>query len=421
MAHHPSHHRSRPAVAALTVLLATGALATTAVPAARATQAAGAAVTRTGTGTGATVPIPITLPAPTGPLPVGTTTLHLVDPQRPDRWAPTPRPRELMAQLWYPAAACGAPGHRLAPWTGPAEQAHLESDYLGAAPGRLAWPVTHSRENAPADRTTRHPVVLYSPGSRSDRSFGTLAAEDLASRGYVVVSLDHTFDAGEVAFPDGRLEVRNKPAVFAMTDEEIVAYRTADTRFVLDRLTDLAAGTNPDAEQRPLPPGLGAALDLGAVGVAGHSMGGATAVQTLHDDPRVLAGASLDGPVFGTVATDGLDRPLLLFGAADDRPTRDAMWDSLWPRLTSWRRQLLMDGSGHGSFADLEVLFSAARSAMSWTDEEVDHLIGTVPPLRAVAAQRAYLAAFFDLHLRHRPTPLFTVPSPANPEVHLVR
>ncbi|WP_380284034.1 alpha/beta hydrolase family protein [Kitasatospora purpeofusca] len=412
------HRPSRPVTAALAVLLASGALAGTAASTAYA-QARPPAVTATATA--ATAPIPLTLPAPTGPLPVGTTTLHLVDPQRPDRWAPTPRPRELMAQLWYPAAACGTSAHRLAPWTGAAERAHLESDYLGAAPGSLLWPTTHSRQDAPVDRTGRHPVVLYSPGSRADRSFGTLAAEDLASRGYVVVVLDHTFDAGEVAFPDGRLEVRNKPAVFAMTDQEIVAYRTADTRFVLDRLTDLAAGTNPDAEHRPLPPGLGAALDLAAVGMAGHSMGGATAVQTLHDDPRVLAGASLDGPVFGTVATDGLDRPLLLFGASDARPARDAMWDALWPRLTSWRRQLLLDNSGHGSFADLEVLLSAARPAMAWPADEVDHLLGTIDPGRAVAAQRAYLAAFFDLHLRHRPTSLFTSPSPAVPEVHLVR
>ncbi|MER7701907.1 lipase [Kitasatospora sp. NPDC097605] len=404
------HRRHRPAAAALAVLLAAGALVTTGT----ATPAAASSST-------VTAPIPLTLPAPGGPLPVGTTTLHLVDPRRPDRWAPTPRPRELMAQLWYPAAACGAPAHRLAPWTGPAEQAHLEADYLGVTPGRLTWPTTHARQDAPADRTARHPVVLYSPGSRADRSFGTLAAEDLASRGYAVVVLDHTFDAGEVAFPEGRLEVRNKPAVFAMTDEEIVAYRTADTRFVLDRLTDLAAGTNPDAEHRPLPPGLGAALDLTAVGVAGHSMGGATAVQTLHDDPRVLAGASLDGPVFGTVATDGLDRPLLLFGASDVRPARDAMWDALWPRLTSWRRQLRLDGSGHGSFADLEVLLTAARPVLPWPADEVDHLLGTIDPARAVAAQRAYLAAFFDLHLRHRPTPLFTTPSPAHPEVHLIR
>ncbi|MEV7780046.1 hypothetical protein AB0P06_17570, partial [Kitasatospora sp. NPDC088351] len=73
-----------------------------------------------------------------------------------------------------------------------------------------------------------------------------------------------------------------------MTDAGIVAYRAADTRLVLDRLTALAAtGTSPDAGHRPPPPGLAAALDPATVGMFGHSMGGATTLQTLHDDPRV--------------------------------------------------------------------------------------------------------------------------------------
>ncbi|MGV9270722.1 alpha/beta hydrolase family protein [Kitasatospora sp. NPDC003701] len=404
--------RHRPLLAALAAVLAAGALVA-AAPAATA-----AAPTPRGTSTPAS--IRLTLPAPTGPNPVATTALHLVDQHRTDLWAPTPRPRELMVQLWYPAAACGPSGRPRVPWTGTAEQAQLESGFLGVTPGHLVWAPTHSLQDAPAARTGRHPVVLYSPGSRGDRSFGTAEAEDLASRGYVVVGIDHTFDAGEVLFPggpDGRLEVRNTPAVHAMTDDEIVAYRTTDTRFVLDRLTDLAAGDNPDAERRDLPPGLGAALDLTAIGMLGHSMGGATAVQTLHDEPRVLAGVSLDGPVFGTAATDGLARPLLLIGASDVRPARDAMWDALWPRLTSWRRQLTLSGSGHLTFSDFAVLLPAARPVLSWPDEQFDQLLGTIDGSRAVAAQRAYLAAFFDLHLRHRPTTLFDSPTPLFPEM----
>lgn len=400
-------------VGTLTAVLTAGALAAT-TPAAQAAppnRSAPPAAT-------ASAPIRLSLPAPTGPHPVGTTALHLVDPRRTDLWAPTPRPRELMAQVWYPAAACGSSGLPRAPWTGAAEQARLESDFLGiTTPGRLVWPLTHSLVDAPADHTGRHPVVLYSPGSRGDRSFGTTEAEDLASRGYVVVGIDHTFDAGEVRFPNGRLEVRNTPAVHAMTDEEIVAYRTADTRFVLDRLTDLAAGTNPDAGHRELPSGLGPALDLTAVGMLGHSMGGATAVQTLHDDARVLAATTLDGPVFGTSATDGVDRPLLLLGASDVRPARDAMWDALWPRLTSWRRQLTLSGSGHLSFSDFAVLLPAARPVLTWPAEQLDQVLGTIDGTRAGTVQRAYLAAFFDLHLRHRPTTLFDRPSPLFPEI----
>src|SRR5262245_43075918 len=44
------------------------------------------------------------LPEPTGAHRVGTTSLHLIDAGRPDALAPTERSRELMVQLWYPAA-----------------------------------------------------------------------------------------------------------------------------------------------------------------------------------------------------------------------------------------------------------------------------------------------------------------------------
>ncbi|MFE0331853.1 acetylhydrolase, partial [Streptomyces sp. NPDC058960] len=48
-------------------------------------------------------PAQLTLPLPTGPYPVGTVPLHLVDTSRPDPVAGPGRHRELMASVWYPA------------------------------------------------------------------------------------------------------------------------------------------------------------------------------------------------------------------------------------------------------------------------------------------------------------------------------
>ncbi|WOP38612.1 hypothetical protein RKE32_34985 [Streptomyces sp. Li-HN-5-13] len=44
---------------------------------------------------------------------------------------------------------------------------------------------------------------------------GTTLCDDLASRGYVVVTLDHTYDATAVQFPGGRVERTVLPAEFA--------------------------------------------------------------------------------------------------------------------------------------------------------------------------------------------------------------
>jgi hypothetical protein len=46
--------------------------------------------------------------------------------------------------------------------------------------------------------TGRHPVLLYSPGTTDPRTLGTSLATDLASRGYVVVTMDHPGETTEV-------------------------------------------------------------------------------------------------------------------------------------------------------------------------------------------------------------------------------
>lgn len=56
----------------------------------------------------------LTLPRPTGPHPVGTVPLHLVDTSRPDPVAGPGHHRELMAGVWYPARR--AEGLPRAPW-----------------------------------------------------------------------------------------------------------------------------------------------------------------------------------------------------------------------------------------------------------------------------------------------------------------
>jgi hypothetical protein len=72
--------------------------------------------------------------------------------------------------------------------------------------------------------------------------------EELASHGYVVAAVNHTFDSGVVEFPGGRVEIQNPDA---LTDSDrLLSVRVADVRFILDQLVVLAAGHNPDADPR---------------------------------------------------------------------------------------------------------------------------------------------------------------------------
>lgn len=81
---------------------------------AAAPLAAGAGPAWAGPDRPARTPERLTLPAPTGPHPVGTVPLHLVDRSRPDPVAGPGHFRELMATVWYPARNVGR--FPVAPW-----------------------------------------------------------------------------------------------------------------------------------------------------------------------------------------------------------------------------------------------------------------------------------------------------------------
>jgi predicted dienelactone hydrolase len=323
---------------------------------------------------------PLTLPGPTGPYPVGTKELHLVDRDRTDPW--TGQPRELMVSLWYPAARNGERVRQFPP-----EVATYYDQQVGTT-GAFASVLTHSRTGA-TPLPSRRPTVLYSPGGGQSRFLGTTLAEDLASRGYLVVGMDHT-PVSPVRFPD-RFELPRGGADAG----QVMRERVRDTSFVLD------------------------SLRLTEVGMIGHSMGGFTAAEAMVTDPRITAGVNLDGsmdPRHGQAATTGVTRPFMLMGGglssgAPHNHAHSDDWGSFWSASTGWKRDVYLPAAEHMSFTDAQVL-------LPQLDGDFTAMLGNIDPRRSLAAQRKYVAAFFDLHLRGRPTTVFD--RPAYPEVELV-
>lgn len=417
-----SHRRLRWAglLSATTLLVAAPA---TAAPADETTSAQAA-------------PYKVVLPAPTGPYRIGTTELHLVDQRRTDPWVPG-RVREVMASVWYPTYR-HAPGER-APYM-PVNAARALAEQLmpqlGLKPEQVDFAGTRTHALAGTPVLGRHPVVLYSPGFGTSRLVGTNHAEELASRGYVVVTLDHTGEA-PVEFPGGvvtGVELPNENSAAFM--RKVTATRVADTRFLLDSLETLRRGGNPDAEGRALPRGLGRSLDLRRTAMFGYSLGGLTAGETMLVDRRVDAGVNMDGTMMydfagqadhADVVKQGLDRPFLLFGAMGHHhraqpgtPMYDLSWTAFWQRQRGWKLDLQLAEGTHGAFADYQFIIPQLDQAIG-LPQDPDELLGKVDPERSVAAQRAYLGAFVDRFLKHRPQPLLERESPRFPDVTFVK
>jgi predicted dienelactone hydrolase len=368
-----------------------------------------------GATTQATPPVLMTsLPAPTGHYRAGTVRLHLVDPARIDPTSPAHGLREIMVQLWYPAARTR--GFPPAPYLTPLAAAHFLASH-NIPPG-ITLPRTTGHAGAPADRRDGpYPVVLYSPGGGTDGELDTGLVEDLVSHGYVVVTMDDTNESPEVEFPGGRLVT----GTFAPgTDAEALLaqqIRAADASFVLDELALLNRGGNPDAGHAPLPAGLAGSLDLSRAGMFGWSLGGAASAQAMHDDPRIKAAVNMDGTFWGPLAREGVRRPFLLLTGSEHTGQDDPTLASFLTASTGPKLHLALASSQHATFSDGEELESEAAPALGLTPDQVAADLGTIDPRTAVTDERAYIRAFFDKYLRDRDNHLLDGPSPRFPDI----
>lgn len=340
------------------------------------------------------LPVP-ELPSPSGPEPVGTAIVELVDEDRLDRYGPRPTDaRRLVLQVWYPADP-DAPV-RPGPWipAGARFGRHAAS-WLGFPPFTLdhvGLVQSHATVDAPpTPRPGALPVVLYAHGWGGFRNIQSGLAESLASHGYVVAALDHTHGAVAASFPDGEVVPIDPAAlpegatgeVYDAAAERLVETFAEDLAFTLD---ELAAGAVPELAGR---------MDLDAVGVVGHSTGGGAAVALCADDRRCAAVVGFDPwvePVPDAVLGDGLRVPFLALRSAEwVGNDNDARLRRLRASSSGPAALVAVDGTTHRDVTVLSFLSPLTTRA---------GLTGTTPATRTHELTGSWTMAWFDHHLR---------------------
>ena len=332
-------------------------------------------------------------PLPTGPNPVGTQILDLVDPTRNDPFLANGAKRELVVRMWYPAS----PGQSCsrADYASP----HVWSEFSRLLGIPLPQVTTNSCWDTPMS-VGAHPVVLFTHGYTGTFTDYTFLFEDLASRGYVVASVDHTFEATAVEFPDGRLaesvfgsHLGNTVRADEQSMDYAVSVRLDDLKFVVNALESLNAGGSSQFAGR---------LDMSRVALAGHSLGGMTTILGVEQDSRFRAGVVLDD-VVPNASLNGTETPMLLLAAGRDTWSEDET--RLWSGLHGPRIAINLRGAEHLTLSDAVWLAVGAIKT------------GTMGPDKTVAAVRNYVAAFLDANLLGKePSPLLTGPSSEFPD-----
>ncbi|MFE7462965.1 alpha/beta hydrolase family protein [Streptomyces sp. NPDC057499] len=340
----------------------------------------------------------LALADPTGPYTVGRESLHLVDKTRRDPWVPKAGNRELMVSMYYPAHK--ASGKTTPYMTTKGAQAFLEEMGLEVPAKTIAGTKTHARTGArPA--SGKFPLVVLSPGFKTPGATLTGLAEDLTSRGNVVAVVDHAYEAAGVSFPGKSiLPCAACGKIDSTTFQPAAEGRAKDLSFTLDRLLS-----------RTSPWKHAGMVDKKKVGMAGHSLGGASTAATMEKDSRVRAGVNMDGPFINSGKSSDLSgRPFMMLGTkADHSPGDDTTWDTAWKQLSGWKRWATLTGAEHMSFTDLAPL----AGQLGADDPE------GLPGKRAAEITRDYLGAFFDRHLHGKREPLLDHPGETRPEVTL--
>ena len=186
----------------------------------------------------------VNVPSPTGPDNVGTRVVRLVDNNREDPFLENGTRRELLVRFWYPAVLNQ-------PCTTAEYTPHEVWSYFSQLM-RLPLPAvtTNSCQDAQVAEGA-HPVVVFTHGYTGTFTDYTFLFEDLASRGYVVASVDHTYEASAVQFPDGRFLHSGFGSHFGkalLEDESSLAFalsvRLDDLKFVTDELLHLNRAAN---------------------------------------------------------------------------------------------------------------------------------------------------------------------------------
>ncbi len=261
-----------------------------------------------------------------------------------------------------------------------------------------------------------YPLIVFSHGGMSVRTSNESLYHELASNGYAVCAIDHTYYCLYTSFSDGRTVYIDAEYMRGLRAEDAKADRqqsyeyyqqwmkvqTGDISFVIDHILANSRNESADLIYR--------LIDGTRIGVMGHSLGGSAALGIGRMRKDVGAVIALESPFLCDIIGVG-GGEFIFLNEPYPVPVLNVYSDSAWSHLSQWpqyaqnSRMLLepssatpfvhIRGAGHFTLTDL----SLTSPLLTRMFNEFPSTAGAEYCLRTI---NSVCLRFFDCHLKEK-------------------
>jgi predicted dienelactone hydrolase len=258
----------------------------------------------------------------------------------------------------------------------------------------LALVKSNSYENAElSGAQEKYPVIVISHGWTGFRNIHTNFAEMLASSGYVVVAIDHTYGSLATAFDNGETVYLNRDALpSGLPKDEYAKY---SNNLVSTYAGDIITTINEIEKMNKEDKSFKNRFDLDKIGVMGHSTGGGGSVKAAMLDSRIKAVFGLDPwvePVDSELIAKGLEVPAVFLRSEQwkDKPNNANLF-ALINNSKNDTQLYSIAGTIHNDFTIVNVISPILKYLK---------MSGSLDSKKSMDIQQDYVLSFFDKYLK---------------------
>lgn len=189
------------------------------------------------------------------------------------------------------------------------------------------------------------PLAVFSHGSFGKKDSNETLYRELASHGYVVCSIDHTYQCFSTKLSNGKTirlsgefmgeiaadSPQDKPEQSLPHFEKWMNIRTGDINFVLDTVIEMVSKESSELPVYDL-------VDISRICVMGHSLGGSAALGVGRQRDGIAAVISLEAPFLCDIQGVDPDGNFIFEQSKYPVPVLNVYSDASWEHLKEWKQ-----------------------------------------------------------------------------------